>query len=171
MIGFIYKITSASTDKIYIGSTTETIKKRFKHHKYTDGCSSRLIISYGDAVSELIEEYEYEDVINLRKRERYYIELNRDICVNISTPTIDLVESKAKYYVKHIEEIKQYRSDNADKIAEVKRKWYEKNQERIAGYKERRNRQILCECGEEYSYSNKKRHMKSVKHLNYLSIL
>ena len=33
MIGYIYKISSPSTDKIYIGSTIQSLKKRFIHHK------------------------------------------------------------------------------------------------------------------------------------------
>lgn len=170
MKGFIYKISSPSTDKIYIGSTIVSLKKRFKHHRCTNTCSSYEIISCGDAICELVEEYEYEDILNLRKRERYYIELNQDKCVNISIPTIGLVESRAKYYLKHIDAVKLYRDENADKIAAVKKIWYDKNQERIEGYKEQRNRSVQCECGGIYTYSNKKRHINSTLHKSFLKV-
>lgn len=32
MSGFIYKISTTKTNKVYIGKTTKTIEKRFKEH-------------------------------------------------------------------------------------------------------------------------------------------
>ena len=127
MKGIVYKISSPSTDKIYIGSTKQSLKKRFTHHKYTNGCSSRMIINYGNAICELIEEYEYDEIKSLRKRERYHIELNRDICVNITIPTRSIKEGKIIYYQTHIDDIKKYRADNAEKIAMQKKIWYRNN--------------------------------------------
>ena len=57
--GKIYMIRSASRqDLIYIGSTTQTLAQRMaKHRKPSNTCSSREIVSIGDAYIELIENF------------------------------------------------------------------------------------------------------------------
>ena len=46
--GIIYCISSPHTDKVYIGSTSENIKKRISHHKSNakrnGGCKSKEIL-------------------------------------------------------------------------------------------------------------------------------
>lgn len=164
MIGYIYKITSPSTDKIYIGSTTQTLIERFKCHKYHKSCNSKLILTFSDSVIELLEEIIFTDKKDLFKRERYYIELNQNICVNVKFPSRTKKEwntinkerisiKQKEYNLLHREELKKnaeiYRIENADKI-------YEK---------------IKCECGVICGKQNISLHKKSKKHLNYLSLL
>jgi len=81
MIGRIYKITSPSTDKIYIGSTTKTLSYRFSSHKINH-CSSIEIINYGDSKIELLEEFECQDKDELKWKEREYQERFKENCVN-----------------------------------------------------------------------------------------
>ena len=70
-IGRIYKITSPNTDKVYVGSTTGTLEKRFRVHKVrykmflkgTDGVDhirSYDIIEHGDPGIHLM----YEGLFN-----------------------------------------------------------------------------------------------------------
>jgi hypothetical protein len=159
MKGFIYKITSPSTDKIYVGSTTKTLGRRFSAHKYTQNkntqqCSSKIILSFGDAVIDCIEEVEFENKKQLRIRERYHIELNRDKCVNIHLPNRTIKE----YRLDTADKIKQYRIDNADRI----KQYTIDNADRL---KEKFN----CECGGKYVLISKTRHLKTQKHQNYIA--
>jgi len=96
MKGFIYKITSPSTDKIYIGSTTKTLKRRFGAHLLRTDCYSREVVKHGDAVIELIEEVVFENKDELRCRERYYYDLNKDLCVNRYKPITYNEECKTR---------------------------------------------------------------------------
>lgn len=77
----IYKITSDKTDKCYVGSTKNSVSKRFFYHKsnynkYCDGrnsyCSSYEIIDldFENVKVELIEKCSQE---NRKERERYWI--------------------------------------------------------------------------------------------------
>lgn len=56
----IYRITSATTDLVYVGATIKSLTRRLQYH-YADAardryCSSIAVIQYGDSVIELIEE-------------------------------------------------------------------------------------------------------------------
>ena len=88
----IYKIVSASSDKIYIGSTCNTLPKRLydhiKHYKhYTIDktkpyTTSYEIIKLGDYSIVLAEECNFNNKQQLHEREGHYIKSHRDICVN-----------------------------------------------------------------------------------------
>ena len=54
--GKIYSIRSHQTEKIYIGSTTQSLAVRFGGHK-RQNCSSQQILQFDDAYIELIENY------------------------------------------------------------------------------------------------------------------
>ena len=68
--GYIYVISSPSTDKIYIGSTTNNLNHRLAVHKNDRDCTSENIIKYGDAVINMIEEVEYNNENELKWIER-----------------------------------------------------------------------------------------------------
>ena len=119
-IGYIYKISSPSTEKIYIGSTTTTLQERFNaHNKTKKDCSSAQILKFGDAEIELLEELEYNDKIELLWKEREYQEQFRESCVNkfIAIRTDDEVK---KYQ-------KEYRKKNREKAKEYGKQYYRKN--------------------------------------------
>ena len=92
--GKIYTIRSHQTDKIYIGSTTQPLSKRFHCHKgryiislsrKTNYITSFEIIKYGDAYIELLEEFPCETKDQLHKREGECIR-NEPNCVNKFVP-------------------------------------------------------------------------------------
>jgi len=139
--GKIYKIVSDLTDKIYIGSTTQTLCKRLAKHKsnhkgFLNGkdkyITSFELFKLGETRIELIEDFPCERKEQLHAREGYYIKLFKDICVN---KTImgrtdkewinDNRDKKAKID-------KKYRESHKDKVAERKKKYYEANKEKIA---------------------------------------
>jgi hypothetical protein len=72
--GFIYKIINDDTDAIYIGSTIYNINRRFSGHKYRhkkglQNTSSYQILCGVNPRIELIEEFTYKHLSELRRRE------------------------------------------------------------------------------------------------------
>jgi len=141
----IYKITSPQTDKVYIGSTKQTLKYRFSHHK--SGAKHKgkyyssfdLIQNYSDCEIELIQEVEVDQRYI---RERYWIEFYQDKCVNERIPIRTKEETR-----------------------EHQREYYEANREQI-------NAKITCECGSKitrgYMSSYMSKHRKTMKHLKFV---
>jgi hypothetical protein len=94
----IYKITTPLSNLIYIGSTREKIERRLQLHKaqykiYKNGGSRKVMVynlldlGIENIEIELIENYICNSLYELHKRERYYIELNKDISINKCIPT------------------------------------------------------------------------------------
>ena len=102
----IYKIVDNTNDNIYIGITTQTLKRRLSDHEIRKKCSSREIIKNGDYRIELIEETDD------KTRERYWI-LNTN-CINITIPG---------------RTDKEYREDNKEKQKKQKIEWYKNNKD------------------------------------------
>jgi predicted GIY-YIG superfamily endonuclease len=73
-IGYIYKITSPSTDKVYVGSTFKNINTRFKEHcnqsKYV---TSWEIVKHKDATIELVDSCECVGISDLVALEKEWI--------------------------------------------------------------------------------------------------
>ena len=152
--GKIYKLTCSETDKVYIGSTTRTLAERMcKHREKENDCASKDFIN---PKIELIETYPCETKEQLLWKEREWIE-NTD-CVNKVFPIV----TKEEYNIKREKRRKEHREENRERLNAVEKKYRENNQDRI-------NEKFTCECGGKYVYSNKARHLKSKKHLNYVS--
>ena len=125
MIGKIYKI-SCKTDPnlIYVGSTTQSLRKRLSKHKY-DCRKMRFNMKLyqqinGDDWSnwqiELIEEVEFEDKKKLYEREGEYI---RSIgTLNHRIEGMDMKESIQEYN-------KQYHQQNKEEINKYHRDVYD----------------------------------------------
>jgi hypothetical protein len=132
-------IVSNKTDKIYIGSTKKyEIEKRMSEHKnnakyWTEGkthyTSSFEIIKFGDAKIKLIESYPCYNKTQLLMRERYYIDLYRDLCVNIQTPIHTEEERKENKIIYE----KRKECEELQKLRENKN--YMKNKCRLLNYK------------------------------------
>jgi len=97
--GQIYAIRSQHTPKVYIGSTCQSLRKRFNthrgayaHHLRGEGrvCSSFEILKYYDANIELIEVYPCASKSELLVREGHYIRTLD--CVNSNIPGRTLEE-------------------------------------------------------------------------------
>ena len=141
----IYTIRSPQTDEIYIGSTIDSLAKRFYCHKkkyqyFQDGkgkinySSFRLLEKYDDCYIELLENYPCNDKNELTRREGELIRAN-DKCVNKNIP------GRSE---------KQWREDHKERINERKKEKHE------------------CQCGGKFQYTNKARHEKTKRHLLYM---
>jgi hypothetical protein len=87
--GKIYTIRSPNTDKYYIGSTCNTLSKRYYQHikrnqrnSRIDNCTAWEITKLGDSYIELLENYPCKSRLELTKRENELIRENKDKVVN-----------------------------------------------------------------------------------------
>jgi len=143
--GKIYTIRSPHTEKFYIGSTCQTLCKRFyKHNHDTQNLSSHKIINLGDAYIELLELFPCNSKDELNKREHELIRLNKDNIVNIKL-SVGLPEK------------------------EQKKIWHEDHREKeLARMKEYNKLKINCpHCQLEITKNHLKRHI-DLKHNNII---
>jgi group I intron endonuclease len=84
----IYKITNSINDKVYIGQTVESLKKRWNRHTW--GCTikrnamaiTNAIVKYGKE-NFIIEEIDKaDDIEELNEKEIYYINLYKSMSPN-----------------------------------------------------------------------------------------
>ena len=155
--GKVYKILSKQTDKIYIGSTKETLEERLKKHvlyikenRYVSSCE---IIKYDDYEIVLIELFPCCSKRALNRREGEIQIENKNIIVNKHIAGRTMKE----YYIDHKDKFAQYRTDNKDKNAQ----YYIDNKDKLT-------LPFECECGLMIQHRNKSRHLKSKKHEKYI---
>ena len=141
----IYKLTSPHTDRVYVGSTVQTLNRRLHEHRsdynlYQD-CSSCELLKLGeyDVKIELLEEIEIEHTRELKRKrcEQKWIDCTENIC-NIRRA--EPARRNRKEYMK------EYR---------------QKNKERL---KELASEKITCDCGSVITRNHISAHKKSKTH-------
>ena len=132
--GKIYTIRAPETDKYYIGSTVDSLPKRFYAHKasfarYQNGKMNKVtsfqILELEGAYIELLELYPCNSKAELERREGELIREHKDNCVNRN------IAGRTR---------KEYREANKDKI----KQHYEVNKETIRA---KASEKMQCECG------------------------
>lgn len=185
----IYTIRSHQTDKYYIGSTTQSLSKRFsKHHEtyasYLKGkggkTSSYDLLALGDAYIELLEEFPCENKEQLHKREGELIRQHKAHVVNIAIPGRDKatwhqdnkeerLKKASEYYEQNKDDInakrRHEREVNGDVIRAQQREYYAQHKKEIQAKNSVKHQ---CECGGRYQKCNRLQHMKTTKHLEYV---
>ena len=178
--GKIYKIVSTETKNIYIGSTTQNLKKRLNNHKsdykrYINGkyhyITSYEIIKYLDCKILEIRSLDNTTKNDLKEAEKIEIK-NNMCCVNICIPN----NTKREYREQHKEEIKLYREENKAKIKEYRDKnkdklkeYRDKNKEYQKQYKEQHKEELKLyqkqyrEENKEYQKQYKEQHKDKIK--------
>ncbi len=185
--GKIYVITNDYNDDVYVGSTCDTLVKRFSSHKAAANVEKnkykplyKLIneIGFNRFRIQLIKNYPCEDQYQLRQEEGRFIRekgaLNlyiagRDrkdyIKEYVKEHQNEIKEYKKEYSIEHKEHIKEkkkvYRQQNIEMIKERDKKYRENNKEYI-------NESIMCCCGCFVSRRTISRHTKSKKHLELM---
>lgn len=146
-IGVVYKLTCSKSGNIYYGSTTRTLNQRLWKHKSQDNhCVSRHFIN--PTIEKICEvEFLKNDRTLLLKKEREYIE-NYE-CVNKVVP----LRTRNEYY--------HYRKS-------LDPKYGIKEYCKIAGKMYNDKTRVFCECGGKYVKRNKKEHLMTNKHVQYL---
>ena len=170
--GKIYKVVDIGYNKMYIGSTIESLSKRMERHrsKYKDylrgdGDNTRvywLFDEFGveNCKIELIENYPCNSKEELEAQEGKHQRDNKCINKVIAGRTVKEYKKDEYDYISFQQKV--YRELHPEKRhAEGKRR-YEKIKEKLS-------EKHLCECGKHYTFGHKKRHEKSQKHQNYIN--
>ena len=174
--GKIYKITNDYNDDIYVGSTCNTLVKRFIKHKEDHKREKNKNIPLYKLMSEigfdrfrihLVEDFPSDDKYHLRQREGYWIR-------QISTLNIRIEDrTKAEYN-------KQYKEENIDKLNEYHKNYWknyfeenkdEYNENRKKDYHNRKDEirvRMICECGTEVCKRDLPKHLKTQKHIKLM---
>jgi len=159
MKGIVYCIECKDSGDKYVGSTTKRLVERMWQHKghikqFENGnmvgkCTVFNIIKNNNYKSYILEEVEYEDIKDLRKKELEYIEKTE--CINIMHPTLPKSERDRRYR----------NGEKREEILQKKRDYHHKNTEKI---KEQRSQVIECECGGTYTLNHKAGHLRTLYH-------
>jgi hypothetical protein len=161
----IYKIQPLNADHesdVYIGSTCEPSLahrmaghrrnyKRWQEGKYNNMSSFKLFEKYGidNCNIFLIEEFPCDSKDQLRKKEGYYI---KNIpCVNKHLPGRSIKESQKEHY-----------KNNKETKKETNKQYYENNKIYF-------QTKFKCICGSCYTRNHKFNHVKTLKHINYMT--
>jgi hypothetical protein len=178
--GLIYKIVcnDPTITDIYIGSTTNFIKRKYSHKwdcnneksKYYNYYVYQFIRENGGWSNwslVLIEYYNCNNKLELEKRERYYIE-ELKATLNKQVPTRTQKEYREDHKEILKEQYKEYYEIHKDTILEKNKDYRETNKDKIKEYK---TKKIICECGYEVTKDNLWRHIKTNKHINKIKII
>jgi len=126
--GKIYIITGSETDKIYLGSTINTLNRRLSRHTTGEECSSSIIINNNKEYNiVLLETYPCNSKEELLWRERYWFDEFRSIIVNKKRPIASKEEIRDENRVRAYE----YHWNNKEKISKEHSLYYKKNSNRI----------------------------------------
>ena len=152
--GKIYKITNDYNDDIYIGSTCDTLVKRFSKHKKdinNEEKKHRKLyvlmneIGFDRFRIQLICDYPCEDKYQLRQKEGEYIRQIGTLNKNIAGRTDEQYDQETKdkkreykreYIKRNKEKISKYNEDNKEHIQEYMKQYREKNQETLKAKKQ-----------------------------------
>ena len=154
--GKIYVLRSNKTDKIYIGSTTQPLFKRFFQHKVNccNKALKELMLEHEDYYIELLETFPCKSKEELLKRENELIRENKDFVVNIIGNSRNISTNK---FVKKNGEITPIEFDKGN----YNRTYYAKHKEELT-------EKIECECGGVYIKACKFNHLKTNRHKKLL---
>jgi hypothetical protein len=80
----------------------------------------------------------------------------------------EISEKQKEYREKNKEKLseqkKEYRETHKEEASKAHKEWREANKEKL---KEQKSQIINCECGSQYTFGNKHRHLQSKVHINY----
>jgi len=201
--GKIYKIVNDVNDMIYIGSTTQSLAKRWHCHKCdakTRNQKSKIYVAMREIGVEafriiLIENYACSSKEELLAREQHHIDLNKNNTYNCFRAYVGLSkeeyakllrkeclernpehynENNAKWsktaYLKNrekrLQEAKEYVSTHREHVLEYQKQYKIKNHIVL---NEKKKAKIACECGATSCTSSFARHIKTKKHISFLT--
>jgi len=146
----IYKLVKNDdydNENIYVGSTTDFIRRKYEHKASCCNENNKLynfkvyqIIrengGWGEWNMIEIEKFPCNDNNEAHAREEYWrCEFNARLNTNRAFRTKEVIkEHKNQYYTKNIDKIKEYRTENAEKIKKQSKQYYIEHAEEIKQY-------------------------------------
>jgi group I intron endonuclease len=171
--GKIYKITNDFNNDIYVGSSCDTLIKRFSYHKKDSKKEKNKEHPFYKLMNEightrfriqLVEDCPCEDTYQLRQREGHFIREMGTLNLVIAGRT--RTEYKQDNKEKLREKEKEYRENNKEIINKKKKEFRKEHKEEIKEYKKT---PITCECGACIQKGELWRHKKTQKHQLFLT--
>lgn len=167
----IYKLCckDPTITDIYIGSTTNFIRRKCQHKYSTTNVNSKEYEFYNyvfirgnggwDNWSMIeIEKVNVSDKRELEKKEREYIEkFNASLNKKIPTRTRTGKENYQIYKSYH----DNYQNMNQEQLRQKKKVYYHANKSKL-------NKKFDCECGGKYTHQSKKIHVKTIMHKQFI---
>ena len=194
--GKIYKITNDYNDDIYVGSTCDTLVRRFTCHKSNSKNINKQSTPLYKLINEigfdrfriqLICDYPCEDKYQLRQKEGEYIRqigtLNKQIEGRTKQEWCADNKEKRKeqgkiYRMENKEKIKKYLEENQEKLKEYQKQYRndhvdkeKENERKRNDYHQRKNEiraRMTCECGTDVCKRDLSKHFKTQKHINLM---
>ena len=119
-----------------------------------------------------LEWYEENKEEVLKKKKKHYQENKDQILEKAKQYTQENKEKITEYQKQYAEENKEkittqkkeYRAVHKEEAIKAHKKWREDNKEKI---KEEKSKIIICDCGSQYTFGNKHRHLKCKTHIDY----
>lgn len=171
--GRIYKLVNKVNDKIYVGSTCNSLRQRKAEHKSSSTNPKKSETYVYKHLNEicwsgveiiLIESYPCKTKDELRKRERYWIdELKPEL--NMRLPD----RSKHEYYIDNKNDLdakgRAKYQENKQHVLEVTKLWFDNNKDKMLAWrKQYKQQKYHCECGTICTQGSKSSHVKTKKH-------
>lgn len=137
--GKIYKITNCIDDEVYVGSTCQSLSKRFSKHKISSYSNTKNHTYFYQYVNKLgfdrfcitlIEDYPCNNRTELRAREGVFIREQGTLNT--------IIEGRTKReWIKDNKELiaekqKEYREKNKEQMKEIYKKYVIENKDKIA---------------------------------------
>jgi hypothetical protein len=175
-IGKVYKIICTQSNDVYVGSTFNTLRDRWRDHKnsFKDSLNKKNMEC---SIYPYFKQYGIENFKIILIKE-YNVYDRKELLV-YETLWVCKLKSINKLYPFSIKTLKnkQYRKDNKEQILEKGKQHYQQNKERILEQhkqnyeknKDKYQEKFNCDCGGKYTFKNKLTHIKTKKHLNYIS--
>ena len=176
--GKIYCIRNHINDKMYVGSTCQSLSKRMAYHRQDCMKPSRhntliykIMFDLGrdNFYIELIEEYPCENSNQLERREG---ELMRELKASLNqviagrTPEEYKIDNHDKIKKSKAISDKKYAENNQEKLKEYRKEYYNRNPEKYKEdakkYAEENKEKVLAKK-REYYYKNRERILENVK--------
>ena len=179
--GKIYKLVCDASPLVYYGSTIKSLNDRLATHKNDwlrrgTGGSAELF-DLGNVTIHLIKNFPCNSKEELEKEEGLFIKVFLKcfpfrIIVNRRIPRRYKNDYDKEYYIENKDKLlkgmKTRKEKKKEEINLYLVEYRKKNKEQLHKYA---NTVINCVCGSNYTRSNKIRHLKSKKHLNYVKQL
>ena len=183
--GRIYKIEPIcehDENEVYYGSTCQLLCKRMDSHRsnyksWKNGNRAKTFsyelfekYSIENCKIYLVELYPCETKEELFAREGYHIKNNK--CINRYVAGNQLAVGIKEYHQiyrnqhkdENIEYSKIYRENNKQKLNDKRTIYVAKNIDRIKEYKQTKN---VCNCGGQYTNSDRSKHYKTKMHIKW----
>jgi group I intron endonuclease len=170
--GKIYKITNDYNDDIYVGSSCDTLVKRFSTHKLAlnnEVKKNRPLYKLMNEIGfdrfriQLIIDYPCEDKYQLRQKEGKYIRdlgtLNKVIAGRTDR------EYHEEYYKQNKDKIKEQKERKKPELNQYDKDYYQQNKEKI---NLRKSTKISCNCGCIVRKDSWINHKKTQKHIDLM---